>query len=842
MEEEILLNIEFNNSDVREAISNITESRKAIDDLVAANKKLVEQGLKNSTAYTKNSESIKALNSEVSANSKIVQANTQAVKANENSIDQLKEANKLLLVERNKVDTSTEAGRKKIVELNAEYDKNSKIIADNSTKVEKQRFNIGNYASALEGIVPGLGQFSTDVAGAANASGGLTSGIFSMVKASLAFIATPLGAVIAALVAGFKLLQTFVTGSVAGMDLFEDASAAVSTILDIVVDRVVAFVGAIGKIITGDFAGGLEGIEKSFSGIGDEMEREIALTLELTAAARNLEDAEINYDITASKTANTIKELLLQAKNRTLTEKQRIDLLTQASKLEQDLNADLVKNRQEALRITNEEANKRVQIARIAGETEEAFGQRLIDSNLLLDEQRDKVKDSIIAFNGALGESIAVQEKIQNQVDALAEKAEEDRQKRQEKAEADRIKAAEAEKKRLEDIEKKKEELAKKELTAANALAIAKLDAEAKQIEGAELRADKLIEIEQTKQEQIKENANLTATEKELALFESEERINAILETSRQEQIKEVQDALAAELEAYSLYVDGLINEKKRQLLEGTISQAEYNKEIEDLNTAALETDLAIKQQFGVEDVALSGQITDAKIKQKENEAAIHDRLEKQKVQAVQSTLGQVAGLFNKNSIAFKALASAQTLIQTYQSAQAVFTGMTSTIPGPVGIALGIAGAAAAVISGLANVAKINSTQVPKLEEGGLIEVGGRRHSQGGEDMTIGGKLVANVEQGETVAVLKRGSSGLLRNLSAVNTMVGGRDFYNDRSTRFHNADGGLIARSAISSSSQFATQSVESVLKGIKIFTRVTDLERVQGQMTTAKFTSELS
>ena len=830
-EENILLNIEFNNDDIKGSIKNIADGRKAIDALLEANKKLAEQGQKNSEAYVKNQESIKALNSEVSANSKIVQANTQAVKANENSIDALKAANKALLVERNKVDTSTEEGKKRIQELNDQYDKNGQIIAENSTKIEKQRFNIGNYQSALSGISPALGTFAGNVGTAANASGSLAGGIGSMTKAAIAFVATPLGAIIAALVAGFKLLETFVTGSTEGMDLLEDATAAVSTVFDIVTDRIVKFVGGIGKLITGDFSAGLEDIENSFSGIGDEIEREIALTLELNEAMRKLEDSEIAYDIEASKTANTIKELLLQAKNRTLTEQQRIDLLTKASELEKKQNEGLVANRKEALRIANEEANKRVEIARIAGETEEEFGKRLIAADKLLDGQRDKVKDAIIAFNNALGEGIAVQEKIQNQQDALAEKAEAERDKRKE-----------AEKKRLEEIQKKKEELAARELTASNELEILKLQAEAEVLEGAEVRADKLIEIEQKKAEQLLENDKLTASEREVIIAESEAAINDILTQSRQAQQAEVEQALAGELEAYKIYVQELINEKKRELLEGVISQEEYNQEIQDLTTAALETELAIKEQFGEEDVALSGRITDAKLAQKKFETEQTERLEKQKVQAVQSTLGQVASLFNKNSVAFKALAAAQTLIQTYQSAQAVFTGMTSTIPGPVGIALGIAGAAAAVISGLANVNKIVSTQVPKLEEGGVIEVGGRRHAQGGEDVAIGGKVVANVEQGERMVVVKRGSSELIKNLSAVNQLLGGRDFYNDRSPRFHNADGGFVARSAGNAVNNFSQISIADTLKNVKIFTRVTDIERVQGQMNTATVTSELS
>jgi hypothetical protein len=87
-----------------------------------------------------------------------------------------------------------------------------------------------------------------------------------------------------------------------------------------------------------------------------------------------------------------------------------------------------------------------------------------------------------------------------------------------------------------------------------------------------------------------------------------------------------------------------------------------------------------------------------------------------------------------------------------------------------VGPILGALAAAASTANGLAAVAKINSIQIPKLAEGGLLELSGPRHSQGGMDVTVGGKRVANVKGGETMAMLKRGASPLLKNLSNINS------------------------------------------------------------------------
>lgn len=849
-QEKILLSIQFNDSDINKSVENIAKARTAIDNLIAQNKKLVDQGQKNSKSYIENQESIKALNAEVAQNSKIVQANSQAVQNNVVNIDALKKANKELLIERNKVDVTTEAGRKQIQELNDQYDKNSQIIADNSTKVEKQRFNIGNYQSALSNVSPALGQFAGNLGQATQASGGLTQGIFSMVKASLAFIATPIGAIIAALVVAFKALQTFISGSTEGMDKFEQVTAGVSAVVDVAVDRVVSLVSAIGKLLSGDFEGGLNGIKDSFAGIGDEILREVGAAVELQKAIQALEDREIDYEVAASETENTIKRLIIESKNRSLTEEQRAKKLEEALELEKTQNEELNAIKEEALRIANEQAAQNNEVAkaleltggatRQASESEAEYAKRIIATGKAIDSLRDPIVDALKARNTAEGESLAFQEKIQNQADALAEKAEAKR----EKLAADAEKRAEKERERLEKLAEKQKEIDDRNLKAANELEIFLLTQDAKRLTNAKATADALVEIEYVKSQQILANEELTETERQLILETSQATINQIRTEQYEKQKEEAAIQFEEELEGYSEFVQGLINEKKEQLLQDKISQEEYDQEIADLEIAAMETELAIKAQFGERDLAQEGALTDAKIAQKQYEADTTNRIEQSKVQAVQSTLGQIAGLFNKNSIAFKALATAQTLIQTYQSAQAVFTGMTTSIPGPVGIALGVAGAAAAIASGLANVAKINSTKTPKLEDGGMISIGGNRHSAGGEDVHVGGRLVANVEQGEKMVVLNRkaAQSPLLRNLSAINKMSGGTDFYSDRSPKRHLVDGGFVARSASSPVNSFQNLSLAEAMKKVTIYTQTTELERVQKNALKATFTSELS
>lgn len=91
----------------------------------------------------------------------------------------------------------------------------------------------------------------------------------------------------------------------------------------------------------------------------------------------------------------------------------------------------------------------------------------------------------------------------------------------------------------------------------------------------------------------------------------------------------------------------------------------------------------------------------------------------KEAMNQVSGMLDQAAELAGRHTVAGKALAIASTTIQTYQSAMAAYKGMVSAIPGPVGLALGVVAAALSVATGIANIRKIASTQIPGQGGGG---------------------------------------------------------------------------------------------------------------------------
>jgi len=154
------------------------------------------------------------------------------------SIENLTKANKALREERKKLDTSTEEGQARIKAINSQLDTNTKTIKDNSSALEKQRMNVGNYTGALDKLIPGLGA--------------TVQGIQASTKAALAFIATPIGAVIGALGLAVAALTQYFKGSEKGQDDLAKVMAVGKVIWEgfkVVLEKVGEVVFAVGEAV-----------------------------------------------------------------------------------------------------------------------------------------------------------------------------------------------------------------------------------------------------------------------------------------------------------------------------------------------------------------------------------------------------------------------------------------------------------------------------------------------------------------------------------------------------------------------------------------------------------------
>jgi chromosome segregation ATPase len=227
------------------------------------------------------------------------------------------------------------------------------------------RRNVGDYEGAIKRAFPAIGNFSDGIekatgimealgTGGAKAMKGLVSGLGQATKASLKFIATPIGAVIAAIVAAVALLS-------AGFKKLQEAFAKNDT------------AGTQWAKLMASFEPIIDGINRAFDklaiGIGKVAERlanwigsnnDAAKTAQdLVIAVDNLEQAERDYTINSADRNKQIAELRAKA---TQTEKynaeERIAALNEAMELEKQNLEDQKNIAAERLRILEETAKK----------------------------------------------------------------------------------------------------------------------------------------------------------------------------------------------------------------------------------------------------------------------------------------------------------------------------------------------------------------------------------------------------------------------------------------------------------------------------------------------------
>jgi hypothetical protein len=110
-------------------------------------------------------------------------------------------------------------------------------------------------------------------------------------------------------------------------------------------------------------------------------------------------------------------------------------------------------------------------------------------------------------------------------------------------------------------------------------------------------------------------------------------------------------------------------------------------------------------------------------------------------------------------------------------------------------------------------------------------------------DVALGGQTVANVEGGEGLFVMKRSAFGALKALSSFNQRHGGRSWMTG--SQRHLADGGAIARSGIPMLDRTALndtrQGFENAINSLTIVTKVSDLNRVQGEIKLVELQGDL-
>jgi hypothetical protein len=709
-------------------VKNSEDIKTKIKDLTIAQTNLDTSSKENQKTYRENTTQLKMLQSQLKLNETEVnkfteseKANTDATNFNNNSIKQNRELLKGLTAEYIKLQNPTEEQTKKIKALSDTLKAQEGAIGDT-------RRSVGNYKESFQSAIGQFPAFQKGIEGVSNGFKALSAGNpFTLILMAL----TPL-------IQSFLKLEP-VTNAINGV--FEGLTSAITTI----VSSIKNFFD-----LMSSGAGFFDSISQAFGGLGGKMKSAAIEGYNLVQALDDLEDAERSNQASMAKTNRDVAILIAQSKDRTKTERERIDLLKEANRLEEEqLKKDLnIANTRVAV------TAHALAVAIRTGKDRDTAEQNLADAQ----QKRFEAEQA----------SGVQTEKNQGRINGLIQSEDDLRQKGLDK-----------QKKRIEENKKILDDFVKKVTESLN---------EEQKIRVEQFANDKLL-------------TQMANDEKLLSLKESFAN-GTLTEKQYQDQIKEQQlafyDAQIADLEEYNgitgAYDDEITKlkiDKQNAVTDNKIVNIEKQKELDaqkfelDLEYATItaQTDQEKRDQEILNIEAQNAQIlknTKLTEEQKRNEIAKNakaiEEIEKASTKArianimqLANVMGQISELLGKNTEEGKAFAVAQTIISTYASAQQAYA--SQIIPGdPTSPVRGAILAGLAIIQGLKRVREITAIEVPKptppppqktegFAEGGLVGFasGGLSGTKITSGMGIpirrrnGDNLLATVKTGEVI-------------------------------------------------------------------------------------------
>ena len=335
-----------------------------------------------------------------------------------------------------------------------ETEKKIKITVDS----DDAKDNIKDVKNAVGDLKDNLSLTSVASKGLGGTIKSLGSSFMSLTKAAWSFVATPIGAIISAIVLAAGSLYA----------IFKDFQPVLDK-----VEQLFSSLSAVGQVLKNTFIGlftGTKSLKESFSNLGGSMKEAANEAIALTKAEQDLDDQLKINEIRNKEAEAQINKLLVQSKNRSLSEKERTKLIEEAMAIEQKQFEQTKANADEEYRIAlqkliNGKNLTKQQIEDLKTRGVEAALQ-LQDLKLISDEEIDMLKDAQLKKIEIQNKSTQLVEKSQNRLDQLADKQKADEEKRQADAAASRQKNIDKQLKDSEDLYKKELVLIKEQALA----------------------------------------------------------------------------------------------------------------------------------------------------------------------------------------------------------------------------------------------------------------------------------------------------------------------------------------------------------------------------------------
>lgn len=909
-------------------LAKMAQTRGEIEKLQSAQKALQSSNQSTSVEFQKNAVELARLQSSYnqqkavvtqlsSANNAFAQTSAAIASAvsNENkSIAEARANNTQLLTLRNQLNLKTTEGKAALESINNKLNENNVFIKENVSAYEQQKIGIGGYRSAIVGAIQDTGLFGGSLQGAQQSLGAfkdlfsaakndIAGGVSQIKNASTAtegLSAAQKASAIATNVATGAVRIFTVALAATGITLIIGALALLISYFktfDPVVDKVeqaVAGLSAAFRVVQrtiGEFVTGITSVGDAFNKLaqfmanpigslkklGTEMNNAAKEAAKLKEAQQDLADAQNIQEVSNARAIQQYNALILQSKNRTLTEQERITALKQAEAIE-------TKNFKQRTDLADKDLAQSIEAARIKGgltnqeianlqKLGTAYATVLLNKGKITDEEVEAIKKAELSKIAIQDESTKRLEKNQNAQDKLAEDAQAKREKAAQDAEAAEQKRQQEKQKRIDaSIQLSKDELtlfieqqgfkkksledeiAFEEQILQKKLDILKKEFDNKKITETAYNAAKLAATNETAKKIAdigianaeRELNNYKATHQQKIdsdKFFTQEKLNQLVAENEAIKLKEI-EFQAAKLEAgiinqqqYNDAID-LINENtriKNEEAQKTRDEAKAEKDAIDLENKRIAEDEKFandfERQLAQEDIRYQQELkaaektgADTTLIEAKHAAAkkqINDALENAKLQAAADTFGNIAKLLGEGTAAGKAAAIAQATINTYQGVTAALSAQ-SVLPEPFGTAGKIVSAGVILASGLMNVKKIVSTKVPSKAVGGIIPKLNSGVISNGANLEVplsnGDDTLAYVGQGEVILNKQQqraaGGSAFFRSIGVPGFAGGGQVAGN---TSFGSMGGVKIDMEGVAEKIALANQSLPAPVVDVK-------------------------
>lgn len=431
--EKILLEVQVS---AKDATQRAAELKREIIDTERELNKLNESVKGNAGAQKAAAEKIAILTAELRSQKKEYNDNIKEItnisKVNElatGSIDQMRAALAVLTERYNGLSQAERESEETQKGLVATTKMLSDKLKEQEGAIGDTRRNVGNYTEAFKEALQGVQLFGVDIGKTAEGMKGANNAFKLAGGGVKGFSAAMLTTGIPLVVEGVKLLIGY----------FSQFKPVVDQ-----VERAIAFLTA--------------GFKALISGTGGFFEAGKAAS-ELTSRLQDLEDAENGLNIARAEGESKVKQLLIAAKDRTKSAKEQIDLINEASKVEQELFDKESANAKERAAIAEQQfmlkkgISQRELDAIIDQTTEEnkAIAQAVEKRITYDDEEVKKFAENRIKIAEIAGQSAELREKIANRLAAAIEKNEQEIQKAEQEAAEKRKKSEEDRLARIQD-------------------------------------------------------------------------------------------------------------------------------------------------------------------------------------------------------------------------------------------------------------------------------------------------------------------------------------------------------------------------------------------------------